>query len=61
MAPAVAGLTIAWRRSLTRRLALTRALLEDEQELRVAGAVADERNRLAREVHDVVAHAVASW
>jgi signal transduction histidine kinase len=59
VAPAVAGLTVAWRRSLTRRLALTRALIEDEQELRVARAVVDERNRLAREVHDVVAHAVS--
>jgi signal transduction histidine kinase len=59
VAPAIAGLMVAWRRSLTRRLALTRALIEDEQELRVARAVADERNRLAREVHDVVAHAVS--
>jgi len=59
VAPATAGVMVAWYRSLTRRLALTRALLEDEQELRVAGAAVEERHRLAREVHDVVAHAVS--
>lgn len=59
VAPAAAGVMVAWYRSLTRRLALTRALLEDEQELRIAGAAVEERHRLAREVHDVVAHAVS--
>ena len=59
IAPVAAGAIVSWSRGLTRRLELTRALLVDEHELRVARAATDERNRLARELHDVVAHAVS--
>jgi signal transduction histidine kinase len=58
VAPAVGAGLVAWRRQLSRRLELTRGLLEDEQEMRVARAAVEERNRVARELHDVVAHAM---
>ncbi len=56
--PIVAGAVMAWRRNLAHRLDLTRALIADEQEMRVALSSYDERGHLARELHDVVAHAV---
>jgi signal transduction histidine kinase len=59
VAPMVAGWIVVRHRNLTHRLGLTRALLEDEQELRVARAAADERVRMARELHDVVGHTVS--
>jgi signal transduction histidine kinase len=40
-------------------LAARAALLEREQELRARDAVADERARIARELHDLVAHNVS--
>jgi signal transduction histidine kinase len=53
------GRTFATRSALTRELEVTRARLEDEQEMRARRAGAEERNRMARELHDVIAHCVS--
>jgi signal transduction histidine kinase len=57
--PFAVGRTLATRRVLTRELASTAARLEDEQEVHVRRAAAEERNRMARELHDVIAHNVS--
>jgi len=44
---------------LTRELAITNEQLEAEREQRARDAVANERRRIARELHDVVAHSVS--
>jgi hypothetical protein len=57
--PASAGLLVARQRSLAGRLAAATARLRAEEELRLALAAEGERNRVARDLHDVVAHAVS--
>ncbi len=57
--PFVAGRTLARRRALADELAAGAAQLLDEQELGVRRAAAEERNRMARELHDVIAHCVS--
>jgi signal transduction histidine kinase len=53
------GLTLARRRALTRELAARVDRLRDEQEIRARRAAVEERNRMARELHDVIAHGVS--
>lgn len=53
------GRTLATRSALTHELEVTKARLEDEQEVRARRAGAEERNRMARELHDVIAHCVS--
>jgi signal transduction histidine kinase len=54
-----AGRTVRSRRQLGVALADKNVLLEHEQEARAKQAVAEERTRIARELHDVVAHNVS--
>jgi signal transduction histidine kinase len=53
------GLIIRRQRSLTRRLADYARELEHEREERSALAAALERSRIARELHDVIAHSLS--
>jgi signal transduction histidine kinase len=53
------GRSLVTRRALTCELAARAAQLEDEQDLGARRAVAEERNRIARELHDVIAHCVS--
>jgi signal transduction histidine kinase len=57
--PAAAGLLVERHRALNARLADTAARLQDEQVARAEQATVLERNRVARELHDVVAHSVS--
>ena len=59
MAPVAVGLLIARRSLLSRRLASAVEQLRAEQDLNAAQATAQERNRVARDLHDVVAHCVS--
>ena len=54
----VAGQVVRSRRDLTLELADRNVLLERERDERALVAVAEERTRIARELHDVVAHCV---
>jgi signal transduction histidine kinase len=54
-----AGRTVRSRRMLAAALADQNVLLAHEQEARAKQAVAEERTRIARELHDVVAHSVS--
>jgi signal transduction histidine kinase len=54
-----AGRIVRSRRRLAAVLAEKNVLLEQEQEARALQAVAEERTRIARELHDVVAHSVS--
>jgi signal transduction histidine kinase len=53
------GRTLATRSELTRELAANVGRLREEQEARSLSAASEERNRMARELHDVIAHGVS--
>jgi signal transduction histidine kinase len=57
--PFVAGRVVGSRAALTRELRANAQRLEREQRERARHAAAEERNRIARELHDVVAHSVS--
>ncbi len=57
--PFAVGRTLARRSALASELAAGAARLREEQDLRVRVAAAEERNRMARELHDVIAHCVS--
>ncbi len=59
VAPAVVGRFVRYQREQSRRLQDLTRQLEHERELNVARALADERARIARELHDVVAHTIS--
>jgi signal transduction histidine kinase len=58
-APWVAGRAIRLRRAREAQLEERTTLLEREREEKARAAVAEERQRIARELHDVVAHAIS--
>jgi signal transduction histidine kinase len=58
VAPWAAGRALRNRLLLARELAEQTARAEAEREERAASAIADERARIARELHDVVAHSL---
>ena len=57
--PFAVGRAIGSRAALTRELRANAQRLEREQQERARHAAAEERNRIARELHDVVAHSVS--
>jgi signal transduction histidine kinase len=57
--PFALGRTLTARSRLTRELEANAARLQDEQEVRAHHAVGEERTRMARELHDVIAHSVS--
>ncbi len=57
--PWAAGVAIRLRRQSERHLTVHAASLERERDERARAAVAEERGRIARELHDVVAHAIS--
>ncbi len=57
--PCAIGLVVRSRSSLTQQLAARGRELEAERELFAAEAVRYERARIARELHDIVAHCVS--
>jgi signal transduction histidine kinase len=57
--PTVAGIVVARRARLADALAVTVSRLTDEEQLRGLLAVEEERNRVARELHDIVAHSLS--
>ncbi len=57
--PFAVGRTLARRSALARELAAGAERLREEQDLRARVAAAEERNRMARELHDVVAHCMS--
>ena len=59
LGPWLAGLAIRERQHRTTELAALAAQLEREREERARAAVTHERERIAREMHDVLAHSVS--
>jgi signal transduction histidine kinase len=57
--PFVAGRAVGSRAALSTELRANAQRLEREQQERARHAAAEERNRIARELHDVVAHSVS--
>ena len=57
--PFALGRTLETRTGLTQELEASTARLADAQEARAGRAAAEERNRMARELHDVIAHDVS--
>jgi signal transduction histidine kinase len=55
----LAGRGLRTRARLTEELHEAAARAQEEHELQIARAAADERRRIAREMHDVVAHSVS--
>ncbi|MET7401805.1 sensor histidine kinase [Dactylosporangium sp. NPDC005572] len=58
-APAAVGVLVRRQRARQRRLEELAAHLERERDHRERAAVAGERTRIARELHDLVAHAIS--
>lgn len=59
MVPLAVGIVLARRSRLSAQLTEAAAQLRAEQDLHAARATAEERNRVARDLHDVVAHCVS--
>jgi len=59
LAPAGVGLLVRAQRARAERLEELAVHLESERERRERAAVSDERARIARELHDIVSHAVS--
>ncbi len=57
--PYLAGRTVAIRRALSVELRANAERARREQEARAQSAAAEERTRIAREVHDVIAHSLS--
>jgi signal transduction histidine kinase len=57
--PVAAGILVERQAALMRRLTEATASLRDEQRVRADRMLGEERNRVARELHDVVAHHVS--
>jgi len=54
--PAGVGALVERRHQITKQLAVAAGRLREEQQVRMERAAAEERNRVARDLHDVVAH-----
>lgn len=59
VAPAGVGVLVRRQREHNRRLEELALYLEQERDRRERAAIADERTRIARELHDIVSHALS--
>jgi signal transduction histidine kinase len=59
LVPYLAGRTVASRRALSAELEANADRARREQEARARSAAAEERTRIARELHDVIAHSLS--
>ena len=57
--PYLAGRTVVARSALTRELEANRERTRRDQEVRARAAATEERTRIAREIHDVLAHSLS--